>query len=312
LARISPIFAVLAAASVCIHLPAYGQTELLGRSNPTPRTVPAVAGATLSAEASQLAASMQVLPKLRRIQELRAASSTPSMELITLKQDSLESIVMAGYEIDTVTARIDRELANASEILAYLAERRDRAVRLNSYADFISGGITGIVSGGMKVADAGGIAPDLLDTIEGGLQTSLASWALQQQRGEQRRERGVPSILSHLFQTKAEAATDYPPAVWAFLSSPLPASKTNASKLDLLVNRWTKLGFCFTHRGHRMDTRARVQHLANEGPPNARLTVDVLEDRVAMLNDLRATIVQMNGDLLELTQVVHGQRATGD
>lgn len=288
------------------------QIELLGKSNPSPRVVAEV-GPVMSQEATQFATSIGLLPKLQRIQELRQRSTADggaltSLELLSLRQDVTETIVMSGYEVRTVAARIDRELANSSEVLAYLAERRDRAVRLNSYADFISGGITGIVSGGMKLGEVGGVAPDLIDTIEGGLQTSLAAWALHEQRGEARRERGVPSILSHLFQGKKSAEQDYPPAVWAYLSTPLPAAKNDACRLDLLVDRWVKLGVCFTHRGHRVDTKQRIQNISNETPSNQKITIDVLEDRIAMLNDLRATIVQMDADLLELTQVVHGLR----
>lgn len=304
---------ILLALSTCSHLSAVAvdRPDMLGRSH-IPRTTsiehplqPSVGVSGMSEEATQLATSMQLIGKLERIQQIRGIAPPPS-ELVVLKQETLESLVMAGFEVDTVIGRIDRELANASEILAYLAERRDRAVRLNSYADFISGGITGIVSGGMKLADAGGIAPDLLDTIEGGIQTSLASWALQQQRGESRRERGIPSILMHLFGPKTEAASDYPPAVWAYLSSPLPASKNGASRLDILVARWRQLGYCFTHKGHRNDRR--VQNIAGLNP-RVRLTIDVLEDRIAMLNDLRATVLQMDSDLLEMTQTLHCTRS---
>jgi hypothetical protein len=323
------LFLACIAACICSQSSAYAvdRPDLLGGSNPSLRTtVPqhqiAPGTARLSKDAIQIANALQIMPQLVRIEQLRASSAT-SLEYVALKQESLESIVMAGYEVHTVTSRIDRELANASEVLGYLAERRDRAVRLNSYADFISGGITGIISGGMNLGEAGGKAPDVLDTVEGVLQTGLASWALQQQRGDTRREKGIPSILAHLFGPKTEAATDYPPTVWSYLSSPLPPEvigaavapvtppPPDASRLDILVDRWIKLGLCFTHRGHRTDTKARIQHLSGASTSNKRVTIDVLEDRIAMLNDLRATVVQMNTDLLELAQTVHGVRSTG-
>jgi hypothetical protein len=290
------------------------QPHLLGRSNPTPRVVPpdtiaTTASPKMSEEATMLAAKIGLLPKLKRLEELRATAPN-SEEEMALRQDVVENIMMAGYEVRAVAARIDRELANASEVLAFLAERRDRAVRLNSYADFISGGITGMISSGMKIGDAGGVAPDIIDSVEGAFQTGLATWALHEQRGEKRREQGVPSILTHLFQTKSAAQADYPPTVWTYLSSPIPASKTSASRLDIVVDRWLKVGVCFTHpRGHRHDTRTRIQHISNaETAP--RVTIDILEDRIAMLNDLRATVVQMDEDLLEFTQCLQGLRRT--
>lgn len=301
---------LVSTAVVCgLKANAVDRPDLLGRSNPTPRVVPplpaAIGSVKLSDEARQLGQALGLLPKLRRIEQLRATQPS-STELLAVKEDVMESCVTAGFEVRAVASRIDRELANASEVLAYLAERRDRAVRLNSYADLISGGISGLISGSMKIADAGGIAPDIIDTVEGGLQSGLATWAIKEQRGDRRREQGMPSILAHLFLPKTEAQVDYPPAVWSYLSSPLPASSSQASRLDLLVERWVKMGVCFTHRGHAMDRRARAQQLS--GQTSHRVTVDLLEDRIAMLNDLRSTVVHMDVDLLELMQALRGTR----
>ncbi len=263
----------------------------------------------LSEEATIIARSLGIMGNLELLQRRESGQSAaaPTVESLALRQDTIESIVQSGLEVRAVAARLDRELANANEILAYLAERRNRAVRLNTYADFISGGITGVVSGSLKMADLKGIAPDLIDTVEGVMQTGLSAWALQQQRGEQRREQAVPSMLTHLFQQKKNAEQDYPPSVWSYLNSPLPASKTSSSRLDILVDRWLKLELCLSHGGHRTAPGDRAKRVSGHIDAQ-KITIDVLEDRVAMLTDLRATIVQMDSDLLEMMQIVKGTR----
>lgn len=314
MSRVLHAFFALQIAGVAFMLPACAEMRsLVGKSNPTPRVVSPFENLGLSVETQMLANSMQLLPKLERLQELRAQSPASmtvdsKLELLTVRQDCAEAVQLASCEVRSVTARIDRECANAGEVLAYLAERRDRAVRLNTYADLVSGGLTGIISGSLKLGDVPGPAGDIIDTVEGAMQTGLSAWALQQQRGEQRREQGAPSILTHLFQQKSVAEKDYPPAVWSFLTMPLPAAANKACRVDNLVDRWLKLGLCFTHRGHRAGLEKRVQHVS--GPNSPKVTVDILEDRVAMLNDLRATVVHMDVELLELMQVVQGSRST--
>jgi hypothetical protein len=282
--------------------------SLLGTSNPSPKAMSRVSPAgepILSEEAKLVATSLGILPKLEQLQQARLAGGV-SVDTVVTRQDCTEAILQSGLEVRTIAGRIDRELSNAGEVLAYLAERRDRAVRLNTYADLISGGITGVLSGGLKIADAAGVTPDIIDTAEGALQTGISTWALQQQAGEQRKQQGIPSILTHLFQERSSAQADYPASVWAYLSSPLPAAQSNASRLDILVDRWLKLGLCFTHRGHG-PPRERALKVAGHLETH-KVTIDVLEDRIAMLNDLRATIVQMDSDLLELMEVVRGGR----
>jgi len=280
--------AIIVATILCMFSPSAlsQQRSLLGTSNPSPKAMPATTNGlpALSEEAIIVARSLGIMDNLQLLQRSGPGqrASSPTVESLALRQDTIESILQSALEVRTVAARIDREMANANEVLAYFAERRDRAVRLNTYADLISGGITGILSGSFKVAEMRGVTPDLIDTI-------------------------VPSLLTHLFQQKANAEHDYPPSVWAYLSSPLPASKTNASRLDIVVDRWMKLELCLSHGGHRADTTDRAKRVAGH-LDSRKITIDVLEDRIAMLSDLRATVVQMDSDLLEMMQIVKGKR----
>ena len=263
----------------------------------------------ISPMALQFANKLGVLPGLQRLQLMRshgASDASSSLEMLSLKQELLESTVIAAQELRAVVARVNSEDADTSELHAHLAERRDRAVRINTYANLISGGITGMVGGGLSLGSVNHLAPDLIDTTEGVIQTSLATWALSQQRGESRMMRGTPSLLSHLMNRSSELEDDFPPSVWCYLQLPIHGGKDTI--ISTLVDRWFLLNLCLKHSGHRESRASRQIRIANAPNKNSKVSIDVLEDRMAMLSDLRACVQQMDYLVLELMQTVHGTK----
>lgn len=244
---------------------------------------------------------------MRRTNTLEPQSS---LELLALKQDLTESILVAAFELRTVVARINENIANANEIYAHLAERRDRAVRLNTYADFISGGITGIIGSALDLGKINPIPGDVIDGVEGAVQTGLASWAFKQQQGEKRLQQGVPNMLTNLLNHNKEAENDYPPSVWAFLNLPVDGGRSTV--LNRVVDRWVKLDLCLKHSGHKEDSSSRLKRIASTSPREERLSIDILEDRIAMLTDLHSSLQHMDFCLLELFQFLHGSKEITD
>lgn len=252
------------------------------------------ADSTLSAsEIVQLNFGLQ--PLLDRYHQLK--SNGPVLERIEARSDLLEKLMRLSCEIRVVTNKIDREVADADQRRAILAERRDRAVRINTYANLISGGITGLVGGGLKLGDVNHIAPDAIDTVEGGIQTGLSAWALQQQHGERKIAQTAPGLLAAIMDPKLRNPQSYPADVWAFITAPQAGGK---SARESLADKWTTLGFCLQHSGHRASPRERMKHMALLNPGSIRITIDLLEDRIAMLYDLRATVTRLDDKLLEI------------
>ncbi len=248
---------------------------------------------------------------------MRQGSSDPidvetagGLRLLSLRQTALEAIVSTGFELHGSMNSVDKEIAEAEEIRAVLAERRDRAIRLNTYADFISGGITGIVSGALNLGEVRQYAPNTIDTSEGVVQTALSAWAFQQQRGEKRLESGVPNLLTVVFDLNAQCPAGFSPAVWGFFNSTPSNNATGTTRRQYLRDHWMKRNLCFSHRGHRTPAQHdRVKHLTGNQSEQSRVTIDVLEDRLAMFADLRATLAQMDCLLQELAEVVRGKKS---
>lgn len=237
----------------------------------------------------------------RQWQSTRSTEDT--IKYLLAKQIVLADLSDLGFDVRRCTNAVDREIAKNSSKAAYLTELRDKAIRFNTYADFVAGGLTGVLAGALEMADAGGVfAHTAVDISEGIGQMGLSAWAFKAEHAGDRRQGGLPNVLAAVvdpdFHHKA-----YPHSVRLFLNtSEIPGS--NSTRLQAMLNRWTKLNFCLTHSGHRMANKKRAKHLTGTHTEDATATIDLLEDRTAMLHDLRAEVTMMDEAVAELFDLV--------
>lgn len=257
-------------------------------------------------DAHQLAQQLGVedqITALSRERDAIKAGKAPSVDYIFRKQELLETVLNASLEVRAVSSRLMSEIAETDDLQALLEERRDRAVRLNTMANFISGGITGIIGGSMNLGHLVTTPSDSIDLAEGVVQTSLATYAFKQQDGEKRFVRGVPNMLARIFGLPG--AHEYPDTVWRFLNSAPTGSTT--TRREQLLNRWKNYGVIerIKSRPERNTMNTRIAHVTGSHP-NHPVTIDLLSTRSAMLSDLQAMIGQMDAILLRLLQMIRG------
>jgi hypothetical protein len=268
----------------------------------------------LSPDARQLGEQIGVLPLLTQLDKFSSEqrdqlSDQTKLHNLAVRQEVTETVMLTNYEVRFVTNRIDRELAKTNEILAYLAERRDRAIRVNTYANFISGGVTGMVRGGLGLGDVSHIPRDVIETAEGGVQSSLASWAFLEQKGERRLEEGVPSMIARILQKGNQRPQEFPASVWNYLNTPGTNNKGGATRRRTLINRWIERKMCLIHHyGHGGGTEVHAARVAGIEGNYRTVNIGVLEDRVAMLTDLRCSVTDMENLLLELMEACRASR----
>lgn len=228
-------------------------------------------------------------------------SSDNAIAYLLSKQKMTETLADLGFDVRRCTNVIDREIAKDSSKTAYLTELRDKAIRYNTYADFVAGGLTGIVSGALEMADLTRFASNSVDIFEGAGQSALSYWAFRAEHAGDRSQIPIPNMLAKILNPATEHP-GYPPSVWAFLDSTPAGSSTGQTRAQMMLARWQKLNFCFTHPGkHKQHKHIRMKKIA--GHPHeedATMTIDILEDRTAMLQDLRAEITTMDESLAEL------------
>lgn len=230
-------------------------------------------------------------------------STEDTINYLLCKQRVLADVTDVGFDVRRCTNAVDREIAKNASKAAYLTELRDRAIRFNTYADFVAGGLTGIIAGALEMSDLSRFANTSVDISEGVGQATLSAWAFKAEHAGDRRQGGLPNILAAVIDP-AYRHEAYPDTVRAFLSTPSPDSSTGMSRVDAMLERWEKLNFCLTHTGHRMRTSKRVKNLTGTHQEDATATIDLLEDRTAMLHDLRAEVTMMDEAVAELFDYV--------
>ncbi|MBA3858725.1 MAG: hypothetical protein C0507_17600 [Cyanobacteria bacterium PR.3.49] len=271
---------------------------------PPPPTAPRSLD-TLSFEAQDTAKRLglwNTLVQFDTMRQQRLSGSVSAADYLEARQNVVESVMVVSQEARTFVHFVEEEVARANAVAAILAAKRDRALKLNTYGDLISGGISGMIGGALAIGDINHLTYDTIDAVEGLVQTVLAVWSLYEQKGEKRIEKGIPNILSRLFEPDKGPSPAYPQSVWTFLNSPgAPGGQTRREKL---VADWTKEGFCLLHHGRRHfrrhDEKERQARITNTTQSTYRITSDLIEDRNAMLHQLRSSVTRLDVVMLEL------------
>lgn len=241
-------------------------------------------------EVEHLAQTYERYKSTRQVQD--------TLDYLLAKQQFTEELAAVGFDVRRCTNAIDREIARNQEKTANLTELRDKAIRFNTYANFIAGGLTGIVSGALELSDLSRFTYTVVDILEGTGQAGLSLWAYKAEHAGDRKQGPMPNILTVLIDEEREHDA-YSPSVRAYLNTVPQNSPDGKTRAQELVARWQRLQFCLTHQGHRRK-HERIKKITGNHEEDATLTIDLLEDRIAMLQDLRSEITTMDEHLGEL------------
>jgi hypothetical protein len=256
----------------------------------------------LSPGAQEVATEIGVTPLIERLSRLperdRGVGGPMSLEALSLRQEITEAVLGASLEVDGVIAEIDNELAQISAIRADLEARRDRAIGLNTLANIIAGGATGVIGTALQFKNSTANLGNAIGVAGAGVSTVLSFIGLRQQRGGHRALGVAPNLLAKLFDKKPEFHSDYPAEVWTYLNAVPPAEPGNETRRALLIKRWTDLG-----RIESIETpkgQSKIDSLTSSISQQRSLTIDLLNDREAMLADVRAQVSLIKRDLSKL------------
>ena len=281
---------------------------------------PQVAGAPdpqalrLSPEAEQVADTIGVAPLLTQLKSMPGGppdeGSRVSLEAIALRQEVTERVLGASLDIDSVNAIIDSEIEHIRGIRAGLQSKRDRDQNIINVASIVTGGAFGAVTSAMQfkprtvnlgngIGVAGGAASVLLSVI-----------GIRKQGG--RRSLGdSPRMLARFFGRQPDAAEEiqsvYPESVWSYLNSAEPSKPDAATRRERLMAKWRGEGR-IARDGSPKGER-ELESVSGNVSRSRRLSIDELDDRVAMLLDVRASVSLMKRGLSE---ILRGLAAGGD
>jgi hypothetical protein len=256
----------------------------------------------LSPGAQEVATEIGVTPLIERLASLperdRGVGGPMSLEALSLRQEISEVVLGASLEVDGIIAEIDNELAQVSAIRADLEARRDRATGLNTLANIIAGGATGVIGTALQFKNSTANLGNAIGVAGAGVSTVLSFIGLRQQRGGHRALGVAPNLLAKIFDKKPEFHSDYPAEVWAYLNAVPPAEPGKETRRALLIKRWTDLGRIESIATPK--AQSKIDLLTSSISQQRSLTIDLLNDRGAMLADVRAQVSLIKRDLSKL------------
>ncbi len=275
----------------------------------------------ISANTSQLAAELNLLSPLKRMQELRrkigqqaGAATIESLsdrqELLELNQKVQNILVQTALEIDFVLAEIDAEQNLYSEVLSSFQTSRDKLVARINAGSFILNGALWAVCESLAIPAAkypGYAVQSGIVGIAAGIVPSIASgYALKAYSGKHKRSEVEPNMLAKIFDRPINEDIDYPRAVWTFLNS-VPASEaTTRTRKEQLIDRWVsdKNIPSFTDKASAKE----IDIITATVSQKKGLSIDYLTVRQTMLEQLQGEVAKMKRMLMEIAMVMTGEK----
>ena len=252
----------------------------------------------LSAEATQVGDQTNITSLIERLRAGLAAGSPMTVETLALRQEITEKVLAASLDIDSVNAVIDSEIESIRAIRSDLQSRRDKAQNIINVASLATGGALGVVNTALQfnsntVNLGNGIG------VGGGAASVVLSVIGLHQRGGRRPLGDSPRMLARLFGRQPNASeaipSTYPEEVWSYLNSAAPSEPAKGTRREQLIAKWRDEGRVKQDGSSKSEWK--IDALSGTIPQSRKLSIGELDDRVAMLLDVRAQISLMKRDL---------------
>jgi hypothetical protein len=249
--------------------------------------------------AKEIAEILGILPEMEKMNALHqrgTANERDEIDELKLHSKLSDSLLIAGLEVRDAVARIERELARLDRLHGALQDKRDKAIKYNSLANVFGTGVINEIgqAGEMKVNEIPGETTEL---VGGGIAMALSAYALHAQGSQKTTVNLKPNMLSQILDRPVSKDTQMPPVVWDYLNRVPPDATDGRTRLDELIRHWQKYRFIGNLKNS--EGKNRATHLTNTGS-RVTLSIDLMEDQMALLSDLRAEIYQIDRSLLEL------------
>ena len=262
---------------------------------------PAEQALYLSPEAKQVAKQIEVTPLIERLRSGRAAGASMSLETLVVRQEITEKVLAASLDVDSVSAIIDTQVEQIRAIRSDLQSRRDKAQNIINVASLVTGGAFGVVNTALQFSSKTANLGNGIGLGGGAASVVLSIIGIRQQGG--RRSLGdSPRMLARFFGRQPNASeaipSAYPEEVWLYLNSAPPSQATKGTRREQLIAKWRSEGRLKQDRS--LKGGGSVDALSGNTSQSRKLSINELDDRVAMLMDVRAQVSLMKRELGEI------------
>lgn len=215
-------------------------------------------------------------------------------KLIYLREKLNTILETSNLEVNATRGQIEGLMSQVQTLQAKMVEKRARTLRRNTIINFVSGGITKLV--GYSIALGGNdTTSNILEIFDGGVQCTLSGTVIKDLHSESHVLGQLPVMLTQL--DKADDPNGvYAHQVWNYLNESSTGNAGQPRRVQLTKD-WESRGFYEHHnKANALRENSNLQgHLAL-----ARITPQLLDDRLAMLSELRSMVSEMHASLMEL------------
>lgn len=227
----------------------------------------------------------------------------PDANLLDWQLYLVRKIMLASLDSRKSVDKIDLQIAIETTARHRLMKIRDLAITTTNNANFFQLDLLGIISDGPLGLSSNPLLnyrANRLNIKSGYLVGILAGVALGEQSGIGllRLTRADPNALGNVFGMDMPVATKFSPTVLKFLNSVAPTSVSGKTRAEELNEYWRESKIT-TVNNTRQSTREK---LAAFGPSHHFWSerINLLNNRIRMLYDLRAVVDLMNVGLADL------------
>jgi len=194
---------------------------------------------------------------------------------------------------------LENERDHLSELNSVLQGRRDHTVNLLNAANLVTGTGLGIAVNAMQFNSTTANVGNGLGVASGIGSTVLSIIGIRAQGGPVVSVGRIPNMLAPLFRRPAALNAYYPPEIMDYLKSVPPGqSESSGTRLDQLMSEWQQAGR-IGNQG-QPKTEKKIAMLTSSLDKKTKLSIDDINDRIAMLADVTGRVGLMKRDLAEL------------
>jgi hypothetical protein len=234
-----------------------------------------------------------ILPEITQLQKLSSvAAPADRWQLMWLHEQITEHILHAYLEFDATNAQIDTEMTRADELHSYLSDRRDDTVTRDNLLGIIIGGGLSAASSGLQLSSKLGKPASVVGLTGGVASAGFGLMGIHAQSGRTAQFDFESNMLAAFFERPSLPNSVYPSLVWTLLNQPSADDRAGLTRKEKLLRLWLRV-----KRIDSLDSKEKIDHLTSQPSQGFRLSIDDLEDRSAMLHDVRSTISYLKVDL---------------
>lgn len=245
-----------------------------------------------------------VAPALEQLGALSSRGEDSSATAVALREQVMEHVLLASFDVDETLGRIDAEAAHASNSRSVLEAQKERRNAELNIATFAVSGALGTAGSAMQLTSSLNHAGSALGVGAGAAALILSTVQLKAHGNAKRVLLSPYNMLAEVLGQTPNAVSRYPPLVVAYLHSPaaqdgqLPDGVAPESSLPAA---WYRLQLLQGSGGKGGASLRSVTTDPSQGEP---LTIEELADREAMLHDLHGAVsllkLELRGILLSM------------